>query len=84
MCADESRLMLQEPALMRGVKSMHERYEKFQFPDDGLTFSSTAIYWRPREAKIGEGAGEEDDEDEHEDAKPELELAGKLEAVVIS
>ncbi|KAG6205418.1 hypothetical protein E4U35_002617 [Claviceps purpurea] len=42
------QLMLPEDCL-RGVREMHETYRKWEFPQEGIVFSGTWIYWRKSE-----------------------------------
>ncbi|KID74233.1 uncharacterized protein G6M90_00g081920 [Metarhizium brunneum] len=59
--------VLLEREAVQGVRRMHERYERFAFPEDGITFSSTSVYWRPRGALASsKGGGEEHGRAENE------------------
>ncbi|KHN94403.1 uncharacterized protein MAM_07719 [Metarhizium album ARSEF 1941] len=66
------------PGGVQAVRLMHETYQTFGFPQDGTTFSSTAVYWRPRPGRraVGDHGGGE----EHGDGPDKL---GEHEGVVI-
>lgn len=71
-----NRVLLEREAV-QGVRRMHERYERFAFPEDGITFSSTSVYWRPRGALASSKGGGE------EHSRAENELVNRLDKVDI-
>jgi hypothetical protein len=73
------RLLL-EDASLRGIKTMHERYQRFEFPEDGITFSNTCIYWRPGD-QLGQKAEGNKDQDDGDGR--EIDLVDKLNRVAM-
>lgn len=73
---------------MEGIKVMQDTYRSFPFPEDYITFTNTAIYWRPRvdggkdEDEKGKGARTRESEDG--EGKIESELVDKLGEAKIS